>query len=179
MGNIGHNDSPDLLLNFAIGQYDTYTTMQLSQYMNTFASNGLRLQPHLLKEVYHSSDSNELGELDYKVEPKILNEIEHKEYLAVISYGTGVNVMGYTWNPAGKTGTSESFLDTDNDGIVDTATLSKTFAGYAPANNPKMTLTVTSPDLINPNTNSDFMSYGNVRIARRISNYFFDTRGYD
>ncbi len=187
VGNIGKSTSPDLLLNFAIGQYDTYTTLQLSQYMNTFASNGVRYRPHLLKEVYHSSDSNELGELDYKVEPDILNTIENKEYLsriqegfkAVINYGTGVSSMGYTWNPAGKTGTSESFLDTDGDGVVDTETLTKTFAGYAPAHKPKMTLTVTSPDLINPNTNSDYSSYANFRISRRISNYFFDTYGYD
>ncbi len=187
IGNVGKNDSSDLLLNFAIGQYDTYTTMQLSQYMTTIASNGLRLQPHLLKEVYHVSNSNELGELDYKVEPKILNEIENKEYLsriqeglkAVVSYGTGASVMGYTWNPAGKTGTSESFLDTDGNDIIDTATVSKTFAGYAPANAPKMSITVTSPDLINPNNGSDYMSAANFRIARRISNYFFDTYGYD
>ena len=93
----------------------------------------------------------------------------------VISYGTGKNIMGYIDNPAGKTGTSESFLDTDEDGKVDTLTLSKTFAGFAPYDNPKMTLTVTSPDLINPNTDSDFSSYANNRIARRISIRYFES----
>jgi len=183
VGNIGNSNSPDLLLNFAIGQYDTYTTMQLSQYMTTIASDGKRLKPHLLKEVYKSTNSSELGELDYKVEPVILNELENVEYIkriqegmkGVISYGTGKNIMGYIDNPAGKTGTSESFLDTDEDGKVDTLTLSKTFAGFAPYDNPKMTLTVTSPDLINPNTDNDFNSYANNRIARRISTRFFES----
>lgn len=183
VGNIGNNDSPDLLLNFAIGQYDTYTTMQLSQYMTTIASNGKRYRPHLLKEVYLSSNNNELGALDYKVEPEVLNELENVEYIkriqeglkAVISYGTGLNIMGYIDNPAGKTGTSESFLDTNEDGKVDTLTLSKTFAGYAPYDNPKMTLTVTSPDLINPNTDNNYSSYANNRIARRISTLFFES----
>ncbi len=182
IGNVGKNDSPDLLLNFAIGQYDTYTTMQLSQYMNTIASDGKRYQPHLLKEVYYSSDSDELGKLQYKVEPKILNTLDNIEYIkriqeglkAVVSYGTGVNIMGYIDNPAGKTGTSESFLDTDGDGKVDTETLSKTFSGYAPYDNPVMTLTVTSPDLVNPNSNSSYMSYGNNRISRRIATRFFE-----
>ena len=182
VGNIGKSNSPDLLLNFAIGQYDTYTTMQLSQYMTTIASNGKRYKPHLLKEVYLSTNSNDLGNLDYKVEPIILNELENKEYInrikegmrGVISYGTGKNTMGYIDNPAGKTGTSESFLDTNDDGIVDTLTLSKTFAGFAPYDNPKMSITVTSPDLINPNTNIDFSSYANNRIARRISTRFFE-----
>lgn len=183
IGNVGKNDSPDLLLNFAIGQYDTYTTMQLSQYMTTIASDGKRYTPHLLKEVYSSSNSSELGELSYKVEPKVLNELENTSYIkriqeglkAVISYGTGLNIMGYIENPAGKTGTSESFLDTNEDGKVDTLTLSKTFAGYAPHDNPRMTLTVTSPDLINPNNDSSFTSYANNRIARRISTRYFES----
>ncbi len=183
IGNIGKNDSPDLLLNFTIGQYDTYTTMQLSQYMNTIASDGKRYSPHLLKEVYNSSDSNYLGELKYKVEEKLLNTLENTDYIkrikeglrAVLDYGgTGYNIMGWIDKPAGKTGTSESFLDTNGDGIVDTETLSKTFAGFAPYDNPKMVLTVTSPDLINPNSNSSYMSYANNRIARRISTMFFE-----
>jgi len=183
VGNIGKNNSPDLLLNFAIGQYDTYTTMQLSQYMNTIASNGKRYRPHLLKEIYNSSDSNELGSLKYKVEEEVLNIIENTNYIkriqegfkAVLDYGgTGYYAMGWVNKPAGKTGTSESFLDTNGDGIVDTETLSKTFAGFAPYDNPKMTLTVTSPDLINPNSKSGYISYANNRISRRISTIYFE-----
>ena len=187
IGNVGKSSSPDLLLNFAIGQYDTYTTMQLSQYITTIASDGKRYQPHLLKQVYKSTNSSELGELDYKVEPKLLNELENIDYIkriqegmkGVLSYGTGKNTMGYVDNPAGKTGTSESFLDTDKDGKVDTLTLSKTFAGFAPYDNPKMTLTVTSPDLINPNNDNDFSSYANNRIARRISTRYFESYNYN
>lgn len=183
VGNIGKSTSPDLLLNFTIGQYDTYTTMQLSQYMNTIASNGKRYKPHLLKEVYNSSDSNELGELNYKVEEEVLNEVENKEYLSRIKEGlkavlgpggTGYNIMGKVNKPAGKTGTSESFLDTNDDGIVDTETLSKTFSGFAPYDDPKIILTVTSPDLINPNSGNSYISYANNRISRRISTMFFE-----
>lgn len=183
LGNIGKNDSSDLLLNFAIGQYDTYTTMQLSQYMNTIASDGKRYVPHLLKEVYNSSNTKDLGELKYSVKERVLNTIENTNYIkriregfkAVLDYGgTGYYYMGEVNKPAGKTGTSESFLDTDGDGIVDTETISKTFAGFAPFDNPKMTLTVTSPDLINPNSRSGYVSYANNRIARRISMLYFE-----
>jgi len=183
IGNIGKNDSPDLLLNFAIGQYDTYTTMQLSQYMNTIASDGKRYVPHLLKEVYSSKEGNELGKLKYEFEEKILNTIENTNYIkriqdgfkAVLDYGgTGYYSMGWIAKPAGKTGTSESFLDTDGDGVIDTETISKTFSGFAPYDNPKMTLTVTSPDLINPNSKSGYISYANDRISRRISVIYFE-----
>lgn len=183
VGNIGTNYSSDLLLNFTIGQYDTYTTMQLSQYINTYASNGVRYQPHLLKAVYSSSDNDDLNELMYEVEPLELNRVNvDEEYIkrvqeglrAVTKYGLGKNIMGNSPSPSGKTGTSESFLDTDLDGKIDTETLSNAFVGYAPSKNPVMSITVTSPDLVNPNSKSSSRSYLNHRLTRLISNKFFE-----
>lgn len=178
LGYSGNKIAPDLLLNFSIGQYDTYTPIQLSQYITTIASNGNRLKPHLLKEVYDANDN-----LVYKMEPIVLNKVETKdEYLkriqegfaSVMDDGLGRNVMGNSPNPAGKTGTSESFLDTDNDGKIDTETVSNAFVGYAPRDNPKMTITVTTPDVEDPNTNINYHSYVNRRIAREISNMYFE-----
>lgn len=182
-GNIGSSGASDLLLNFAIGQYDTYTPMQLSQYITTFASNGNRLKPHLLKEVYKSSNNDELNQLLYKVEPVILNKVNaEQKYLkrvqkglkAVMDYGLGKNYMGDSPSPAGKTGTSESFLDTDGDGKIDTETLSNAFVGYAPSDNPVMSITTTFPNLVNPNGSSSARSYANIRITKMISNKFFE-----
>lgn len=179
VGNIGKNTSSDLLLNFAIGQYDTYTAMQLSQYITTFASNGKRYAPHLLKSVYKEDSKT----LKYEIEPKVLNVVDvDKKYIdrvkkgfnAVIRYGTGKNIMGNIEKPSGKTGTSESFLDTNGDGIVDTETLSNAFVGYAPYDNPVMSLTVTSPDLVDPNSRSSSRSYLNHRLTRKISEKFFE-----
>ncbi|MDE5586763.1 MAG: hypothetical protein K2I72_00135, partial [Bacilli bacterium] len=81
--------------------------------------------------------------------------------------------MGDAPDQAGKTGTSESFLDTEGDGKNDTATVSNAFVGYAPFNNPEMTIAVTSPDVEDPSTGISFHSYVNRRIAREISNYYF------
>lgn len=185
LGYIGTNKAPDLLLNYSIGQYDTYTPIQLSQYITTIASNGKRYKPQLLKEVYESTKGNNLGKLAYKVEPIILNTVTTKpEYLAriqegfkaVMTIGLGKNVMGDSPNPAGKTGTSESFIDTDNDGKIDTETVSNAFVGYAPFENPEMTITVTSPDVEDPNTDINFHSYVNRRIARFVSNKYFEMK---
>ena len=82
--------------------------------------------------------------------------------------------MGNSPTPSGKTGTSESFLDTDGDGVIDTETLSNTFVGYAPSEKPVMSITVTSPDLVNPNSKSNSQSYVNHRLTRMISNKFFE-----
>lgn len=183
LGYIGKKKETNLLLNLAIGQYDTYTPIQLSQYITTLASNGNRIKPHLLKEVHQATNTEEIGPLEMSVEPIILNTVTTKqEYLdrvqegmiAVIDHGTGKNVMGKVKEPAGKTGTSESFLDTDGDGVIDTETVSNAFVGYAPYSSPEMSITVTSPDVEDPNTNISFHSYVNRRIAREISNLYFN-----
>lgn len=183
LGYIGSSIKPEFLLNYSIGQYDTYTPIQLSQYITTVASNGTRYQPHLLKAVYEPTKVEDLGSLAYEIIPVSLNKIDTKEeylkrvqegFRAVMTIGLGKNVMGNSPNPAGKTGTSESFLDTDGDGRIDTATVSNAFVGYAPYEHPEMTITVTSPDVEDPSTNVSFHSYVNRRIAREISNYYFN-----
>ncbi len=183
LGYSGKSRAVDLLLNYSIGQYDSYTPIQLSQYITTIASNGKRLQPHLLKEIHANSSTNEIGILLEEKKANILNIIVTKEeylkriqegFIAVMEVGLGKRVMGDSPNPAGKTGTSESFIDTDGDGKIDTATTSNAFVGYAPANNPKMTITVTSPDVEDPNTGISHRTYMNRLIARKISNRYFE-----
>lgn len=183
LGYSGKSMAPDLLLNFSIGQYDSYTPIQLSQYITTIASNGNRLQPRLLKEIHVSSEEEEIGSLLEKKEPNILNIVDTKEeylkrvqegFIAVMEIGLGQRVMGDSPSPAGKTGTSESFIDTDGDGKIDTATTSNAFVGYAPSNDPKMTITVTSPDVEDPNTGYNYRTYMNRLIARKISNKYFE-----
>jgi len=183
LGYSGKTVAPDLLLNFSIGQYDSYTPIQLSQYITTIASNGKRLQPQLLKEIRNSSSNQEIGTLLKEINPNILNNVTTKEeylkrvqegFVAVMDFGYGKNVMGNSPSPAGKTGTSESFIDTDGDGKIDTETTSNAFVGYAPSDNPKMTITVTSPDVEDPNTKYNFRTYMNRRIAREVSNKYFE-----
>lgn len=183
LGYSGTKTAPDLLLNFSIGQYDSYTPIQLSQYITTIASNGKRLKPHLLKEIHEATSYEELGKTLEIKEPVILNTVSTKEeylkrvqegFVAVMEVGLGKKVMGNSPNPAGKTGTSESFIDTDKDGKIDTETTSNAFVGYAPSDNPTMTITVTSPDVEDPNTGYNYRTYMNRRIVRTISNKYFE-----
>ena len=183
LGYSGTKTAPDLLLNFSIGQYDSYTPIQLSQYITTIASNGKRLKPHLLKEIHEATSYEELGKTLEIKEPVILNTVSTREeylkrvqegFVAVMEVGLGKKVMGNSPNPAGKTGTSESFIDTDKDGKIDTETTSNAFVGYAPSDNPTMTITVTSPDVEDPNTGYNYRTYMNRRIVRMISNKYFE-----
>jgi len=64
--------------------------------------------------------------------------------------------------------------ETDNDGKIDTETISTAFIGYAPTVNPKMTITVTSPNSSNPNTGVDYASLVTMRITKAVSSKFFE-----
>lgn len=183
LGYTGTSKLPGHLLDFAIGQYDTYTPIQLSQYINTIANGGNRLKPYLLKEVYAPSANKEdvFGELIYASSKEILGTIDvEKKYLdrvklgfnQVITDGLGYGYMGNYTNSSGKTGTSQSFIDTDNDGVVDTETITTSFVGYSPSDNPKMSIVVVSPDISTPNEN--YQSLVTKRISSRIVNKYFD-----
>ncbi|MBQ2639322.1 MAG: penicillin-binding protein 2 [Bacilli bacterium] len=176
------------LLDFVMGQYETYTPIQLSQYITTIANGGTRLKPHLLKEVHQGTDDGSLGKIILKVKPKKLNKIDTKiEYMNrvkegfyAVTHAPGAYGVGYIdsdYDPAGKTGTSQSFLDTDNDGVIDTETITSSFIGYAPANKPKMSIVVTSPDSSHPNGRSDFASLVTYRITGRVAEKYFELNG--
>lgn len=186
VGNIGQKNDADLYLNYVIGQYDTYSTMQLSSYISTIATKGVRYKPHLLKEVHKSNgEDGKLGSLIKTVAPEILGKVTTKEeyidrvrlgFSEVMNTGLGKGFMGNVSKPAGKTGTSESYMDTDGDGIIDTPTLSNAFVGYYPSDNPKMSIAISFPNLVNSHT-YDKRSYANKRITKRISNKFFELYG--
>ncbi len=186
LGYKGENTLSGYLLDFSIGQYDTYTPIQLSQYISTIATNGKRLKPYLLKTVY-SSDKESLSKSIYETKTEELNTVDTKqEYMdrvhegfrqVLAPGGTGHGYINDLYNAAGKTGTSESFVDTDNDGKIDTETITATFAGYAPYDNPKVTFTVISPDVATKNLDYNTMSKVNRRITTKISQKYFEIYG--
>lgn len=184
LGYTSNNKAPGLLLDFVMGQYDTYTPIQLSQYISTVANGGSRLQPHLLKEVHAATDDESLGETIYTFETNVLNTVTTKpEYLnrvkegfyAVMntSYGLGVGYIDDSHDPSGKTGTSQSAKDTNDDGINDTDTVSTAFVGYAPSNSPKMSITVTSPHSTWENSRNSYSTLVTRRISKRASDAYF------
>ena len=179
----GKNRLSGLLLDYSIGQYDNYTPIELNQYINTIANGGYRIQPHLLKSVY-SSSSNDLDNLIYTVSPTVLNKVDIdpiyidrvKEGFKMVfePLGTGYGIINEAYKPAGKTGTAESFIDTNNDGIVDTETISSIVLAYAPYDNPTVSFTVVSPNIAPIDATVYGMSRVNTRITQKISQKYFE-----
>lgn len=176
----GKQEKGGLLLDFSIGQYDNYTPIQLLQYISTIANNGNRIQPYLLKEVY--SYDSDLQNKIFENKTTILNKVNTEQiyldrvkqgFKEVLEYGgTGSGYIDRTYLPAGKTGTSQSFVDTNGDNIIDTETISATFAGYAPYDNPSVAFVVVSPDIAP--ADSTYQSSVNKRISNQISKKYFE-----
>lgn len=180
-GIIGTKKDAGLLLDLSIGQYDTYTAVQLINYISTIAMKGNRYQLHFLKEIRNPSPNNEIGSLKQKITPKLINKVDlDDKYMDRIREGfskvmdsTGYDYMGDVPEPAGKTGSAETFKDTDNDGLIDKETLSKGFVGYAPSSNPKFSMVILSPN-VKYSENSDYYSPVNYKISKRVANKVFE-----
>lgn len=148
-----------LLMNLAIGQFDTYTTMQLAQYVSTIANNGYRVRPHFLNEVREPiGDIGELGPISKSVETDVMNRIQMQDsYINRVQDGfrrafqepggTGYSYWkGKSYNPVGKTGTAESFFkDPDTGNVIPTDNYS--LVGYAPFKEPEIAFAVIVPNL--------------------------------
>ena len=172
----GNIISDDLLLNLAIGQYDTYTPIELFNYINTLAMKGKRISPSLVNEIKNNDfiifkNKHEVVD-NVQISNDDFNQI-HKGFYEVMNNGTGLGFMNKNLLPAGKTGTSESFIDTDNDGKIDTKTLTLTMAGFFPYDEPKISLIVVCPNTSHNNgKNKDYIYYLTSKISRRITNIF-------
>ncbi|MEK4555080.1 peptidoglycan D,D-transpeptidase FtsI family protein [Jeotgalicoccus sp. FSL K6-3177] len=149
--------NPMNYLYLSIGQYDTYSALQLSQYMSTFAADGKRVQQHLAKEI-RGSDANDKGPVLNSYGTNVLNTIPISDselsqiqagfYDVFNTHDQARDMYGTGWDAyhelepkaAGKTGTAESFRDGD-------PVLNQTYLGYAPYDNPDMAFSIIFPTM--------------------------------
>lgn len=184
-GFMGELSQPGKILDFAIGQFDTYTPMQLAQYISTIANGGYRVQPRMLKEIREPSrDGEVLGPLVQELDTKVLNrisntdeEIEHvKEGLRrayVGSYGTARGQFANApYTAAGKTGTAEVVYYGPIREKFGTLTQTITHVGFAPYENPEVAYAVVIPWA---STNFNYLSHNN-QIAREVLDVYFELK---
>ncbi len=167
----GTHIADDLYLNLTIGQYDTYTALGLTQYINTIANNGARLELQLMDSIINNQEV--IIENDLKIMNTITNSnfTRIKEGLyEVVNNGTGRGYTNTKYFPAGKTGTSETYYDKD------TTTITQVYSMFAPLNDPKYSITVITPH-ISYNTeieNDTYIAPINRYISNQVSELVFD-----
>ena len=187
----GSGTLPGLLMDNAIGQYDTYTALQLAQYVSTIANDGLRVQPHFVKEIWNPANpENEAGTLFRSTNTTVLNRIQMEQsqiervqegfrQVFQASGGTAVRYFGDVaryrqYNAAGKTGTAENAVYENRQLVAETENLS--LVGYAPYDDPEIAFSI-----IVPHTGIVSNKYPvNHRIGQRILDaYFSDDNSND
>ncbi|PEI66071.1 penicillin-binding protein [Bacillus wiedmannii] len=188
-GQIGKKDNqPGFLLDYSIGQYDTYTPLQLVQYISTIANGGYRMKPQIVQEVREqTSQKDEIGKVVHAVEPIVLNKIVMKEeyinrvkegFRKVFQEGDGTGVRAFqkaSYKPAGKTGTAQTVYGGESDiGRNEKGERREcynlTLAGYAPYDNPEVAFSVVVPWVINDKSgiNSD--------IGKEVLDAYFELK---
>ncbi|MDA1475758.1 peptidoglycan D,D-transpeptidase FtsI family protein [Bacillus changyiensis] len=144
-----------LLLDEAIGQFDTYTPLQLAQYMSTIANGGYRVQPRIVKSI-HQPESEKLGPVIEERSPKVLNRINNsasdiervKIGLKKVTQAGGTAATFFkSYDVAGKTGTAETNYYGEKKQYFGNAIDNITFAGYYPSEHPKVTFSVVVPSI--------------------------------
>ncbi|MGD3154781.1 peptidoglycan D,D-transpeptidase FtsI family protein [Staphylococcus warneri] len=166
-------NNPGNYLDLSIGQYDTYTPLQLSQYVSTIANNGYRIQPHIGLSIHDATNKDELGPVKRKVKGNVLNKVNNsqKEIDEVqdgfkMAFnekdGTGYASFKDTVVPsAGKTGTAEVFQDGE-------PRVNSTYVGYAPIKDPKLAFSIVYTNQPVP---PPWLNGGD--LGRDVINYYF------
>ncbi|MFJ8516526.1 peptidoglycan D,D-transpeptidase FtsI family protein [Lysinibacillus xylanilyticus] len=173
-------------LDLAIGQYDTYTPLQLAQYISTVANGGYRIKPHVVKEVREpSNDGQQLGQLVTEIGPTILNRIDNpteeidyvKKGLRQVYIGPQGTARGAFANApytaAGKTGTAQVVYYGPLKEYFGTDTLTFTHVGFAPYENPEIAYAVVIPWAT---TNTGAHLTNNNVIARESVDKYFELK---
>lgn len=174
--------NPGQSLFFSFGQFDTYTPMQLAQYVATIANGGTRLAPRLVSEIRDTDPSTGgVGNLRTEIEPRILNHINveesimetvHQGFYAAVNGSNGTARSHFANTPyvsAGKTGTAEATFwregsDRNGEGVINT-----TYVGFAPFDNPEIAIATVVPHL----PRSGRTNQESQRATRRVLDAFF------
>lgn len=183
------------LLHLSIGQFDTYTPLQMAQYVSTLANGGYRIQPRLVREIREPNTDGELGNVIKQFNPNVLNRVNMKdEYIERVqegfrlvvhgSQGTARALANNSYKVAGKTGTAQLFFvrDADDNIIRDrngnaVRGNNHIFVGYAPYDNPEVAFVVVVPDLkIDDRVGSIGIGRPTINISNRLLDAYFNLK---
>ncbi|OEF98043.1 hypothetical protein BHF71_03205 [Vulcanibacillus modesticaldus] len=140
----GYMSSSLNYVHHTIGQHDTFTAMQLAQYVTAIANGGYRMRPYLVQAI----EDGVSGKIIYKFEPEVLNKVDISEenlkavqegmYEVTQPGGTAYYALrGLPIKIAAKTGTAQAAeRNKDDHGI---------FIGYAPYESPEIAFAIIIP----------------------------------
>jgi penicillin-binding protein 2 len=163
-------------ISLGIGQgYNNFTMLQLASATATVANNGVKMKPHLVKQVI-----DVLTKAPTNTLPQVVGEVVAKpENIAVIQHAmAGVNIEGTSassfrgapYTSGGKTGTAQVIAIKANEKYIVANVAERNrdhalFSAFAPLDNPKIALAIIVE-------NAGFGSQNAAPIARRVFDYW-------
>lgn len=186
----GSDPSGSDVMRTAIGQYSSYTAMQLNQYVSTIANGGYRIQPRFISSIHEPSNSEDnLGDVYKDYSPNIQNRLQmDQSYVERVQEGfrmvtqtpggTASDVFNNDryreYDISGKTGTAEAdqYLPrSSGNGTYRVSLTNKTFVGYAPSEDPEIAFSVIVPAL---DAGAD--ESPNYHIGARVAESYFQLK---
>ncbi|MDM0617495.1 stage V sporulation protein D [Clostridium perfringens] len=166
---------PVELATISFGQTDSASSVQMMAAMNTIANGGTWIQPHIMKELSHK-DGNGTKIIDEVFVPKIQeNIVDEKSTMRVkealestVSKGSSKDAGIEGIKVAGKTGTAEKV---DPETGTYGAGYIASFAGFAPYDNPQVSLIVI---IDNPKNGEHFGGIVAAPFAGELFNNIFN-----
>lgn len=170
------NMSDTDLATISFGQTNTVSSIQYITAFNAIANGGKWVQPHIMKQIIHTDDyNNRVVDSQYKTsEENIIDKsvaVTLRGYLEkVISEGGGQKAFIPGYHIAGKTGTAQKV--NPKTGKYDPGKYTASFAGMAPANNPKITMLISIDE---PNGDQYYAGQIATPVAKQL---FYDIFNY-
>lgn len=163
------------LATISFGQTNTVSPIQYLAAFNSVANNGVWLRPHILKDIayYDTNTSKEIYDKTYNNlgEKRIIDENVAKQlrgYLEkVISEGGGKKAYIEGYHIAGKTGTAQKVIG----GVYAPQKYISSFAGMAPAEDPRITILVSIDE---PDPSNYYAGQIATPIAKQLFNDIFN-----
>ncbi len=174
VGYTGSSQTAGNITDFAIGQYDTYTVMQLGQYASTIANGGTKYQPRLVSKAFEPGTELVVYENDVTV-LSVADNVESiervKQGLVECVYGQDGICYGLETSPisiAAKTGTAQATTVNDEGERVDSP--HNSVIAYAPYDDPELAIGCLIPNAWNGDQSQENLC---LKITREIIDTYY------
>ena len=163
------NIKPIDLATMSFGQGVAVSQVQYMAAFNAVANGGAWIRPHVMKEISHMVNDKKVVDKQYdNLSKKTIissgNSANLRTYLErVVKEGTATSTYMEGYHIAGKTGTANKVNSTT--GGYESGKYIASFAGMAPAKDPKVTLIVTIEE---PNSTKYYAAQTAVPAARKL-----------
>lgn len=162
------------LLDYSIGQFETYSPIQLGQYVSAIANGGYRVQPKLVNYATEINSDYKIYENKTKILSKIRGDSQHLEEVVkgfrgcVTKNHCGVDLNTMDKGVAAKTGTAQVYIVGEKEGhYTNTSEI-----GFAPYDDPEVAFVCSAPTSSADTHNLEANICSTVIVPQALDAYF-------